>query len=205
MYDMKKGWLIAFEGIDGTGKTTQIKKLATFIRGMGREVIETREPTDGPYGKSIRELYTNRGKVTREQELELFIKDREQHVRECIQPALERGAAVLTDRYYYSTAAYQGAAGADPEDIFARNHFAPVPDIVILLTMSPQHSIQRIKELRGDTLNDFEQQEQLEKVAVLFAHFTQPEIVRIDALGSIDDVHEQILKEVEQRTSLFSS
>ena len=195
---MKKGMLIAFEGIDGTGKTSQLKDLASYLRQQGPEVVETREPTDGPYGKKIRALYTKRHTVTLEEEVDLFIADRRQHVVECIQPALDRESVVLTDRYYYSTAAYQGAMGADPQYILKRNQFAPRPDLVILLTMSVDVSIRRIQEQRHEQLNDFEQAGQLELVAALFASFDDPAIVRIEAGGTFAEVQQMIRKTVDR-------
>ena len=193
---MRPGMLIAFEGIDGTGKSTQVALLAAHLRECGYDVVETREPTDGPYGRRIRDLYRNRSQVTPEEELELFLRDRRQHVDQCIRPALERGAIVLTDRYYFSTAAYQGAAGCDPAAIFVRHDFAPEPDLVLLLTLSPTESVGRIRGLRGETLNDFEQEEQLEKVAALFASFRHNCIVRIHAAPSVAEVHALIREAV---------
>ncbi len=193
---MKQGMLIAFEGIDGTGKSTQIEMLASFLRQRGLATITTREPTDSSYGRRIRELYVDRSSCTQEEELELFIADRRQHVKELIEPQLAAGTIVLTDRYYFSTAAYQGAAGLDMEDIFARNDFAPVPDLVILLTMAPEVSIERIQEGRGEELNDFEQLDQLREVANRFASFSDPCIRRIDATEERDQVQEKILAAV---------
>lgn len=195
---MTRGLLIAFEGIDGTGKSTQLPLLAAHLRSQGHAVIETREPTDGPYGQQIRALYSNRNRVTPERELELFLLDRRQHVAECILPALAQGAIVLTDRYYFSTAAYQGAAGCDPTVILAQHAFAPEPDMVLLLTQTPAESVTRIRDLRGEALNDFEQQEQLEKVAALFASFSHDCIVRIHAARSVAEVQSSILEAVQQ-------
>jgi dTMP kinase len=195
---MRPGLLIALEGIDGTGKSTQLPLLAAYLRGRGHAVIETREPTDGPYGQQIRVLYRNRKQVSPERELELFVLDRRQHVTECIRPALDRGAIVLTDRYYFSTAAYQGAAGCDPAHVFARHDFAPEPDLVLLLTLTVEESISRIRNLRGEALNDFEQQEQLEKVASLFASFPHSCIVRIHAARPTEEVQSSIRTAVQQ-------
>jgi dTMP kinase len=187
-----RGLLIAFEGIDGTGKSTQLPLLAEFLRSQGHVVVETREPTDGPYGRQIRALYSNRGRVTPRQELELFLQDRRQHVEQCIQPALREGKIVLTDRYYFSTAAYQGAAGLDPAEILNLHGFAPEPDLVLLLTQTPEDSVARIRNQRGEMPNDFEQQDQLEKVAALFASFAQGCIVRIHAARPIGEVQASI-------------
>jgi dTMP kinase len=107
----KKGLLIVFEGIDGTGKSTQMSLLATALRQQGLEVLETREPTMGKFGQQIRALYNNRNGVTPEQELELFLADRREHVQNLLMPALMEGKIVLCDRYFLSTAAYQGCLG----------------------------------------------------------------------------------------------
>ncbi len=185
---MSKGKLIVFEGIDGTGKTSQLKALAAFLKEQGYVVTATREPSDGPYGQKIRTLFTKRNTLTLEEELELFIADRKHHVQEVIVPALERGEIVLTDRYYFSTVAYQGAAGGDPEKILAKNSFAPIPDLVLLLTITVAESIRRIQEQRQDQLNDFECEEQLISVAAIFDSFQQPWIKRIDASGCFEQV-----------------
>lgn len=108
---MVRGKLIAFEGIDGTGKSTQIKMLADRLTAEGLSVLSTREPTDGTFGKKIRELFVSREKVSPDEELALFMDDRREHVTSVIEPALAKGMIVLTDRYYFSTAAYQGAEG----------------------------------------------------------------------------------------------
>ncbi len=194
---MNRGILIAVEGIDGTGKSTQAGRLAGYLRNKGCTVIQTREPTDGPYGRKIRQLYADRSQCTPEEELELFVEDRRHHVREVIGPALADGHIVLTDRYYFSTAAYQGAAGLDPDEVFAKNSFAPEPDLVILLTMQPEASLARIRDLRGEELNAFEQEDQLHRVAALFASFDNPCIQRIDASGTLDQVGRKIQAAVE--------
>ncbi len=191
--------LIAFEGIDGTGKSTQIRLLAESLRGMGHTVQLTREPTDGPVGQRIRELYSSRAEVTQEEELQLFIDDRRQHVAEIIQPALAAGRIVLTDRYYLSTAAYQGSAGLDPAEIIRRNElFAPVPDLVILLVVPPVLGIERIRTLRGEALNAFEQEAELKRVAAIFDLLDQKYIKRIDATQSVAAVQLAVFAEVRQ-------
>jgi dTMP kinase len=195
---MSRGLLIAFEGIDGTGKSTQLPLLAHYLQEQDYSVVATREPTDGPYGRQIRALYHDRRQVSPERELELFLLDRRQHVNLCIQPALTRGDIVLTDRYFFSTAAYQGAAGCDPGDIFKQHDFAPQPDMVLLLTLSAAESVARIRQLRKESLNDFEQQEQLEKVAALFASFAHDCIVRINAAQPVDAVQHSIRRVVRQ-------
>lgn len=195
----KRGILIAFEGIDGTGKSTQIGLLADYLSAKGHEVVATREPTDGPYGRKIRSLFANRHHLTPEEELSLFMADRREHVRELLLPALAEGKIVLTDRYYFSTAAYQGAAGHDPHRIIAENEeFAPIPDLVLLLTLTPAESVDRIRNLRGESLNDFEQEDVLTRVAAIFAGFKMSYIAKVDAAVSPDKVHQEIVARVEE-------
>ncbi len=193
----RKGVLIAFEGIDGTGKTTQIALLAEALRQRGLRVVVTREPTDGQYGRKIRELYKNRKSVTPEEELTLFLDDRREHVAQVIGPALASGQVVLTDRYYYSTAAYQGAAGHDPQKIIAANElFAPVPDMVIMLEAPVSLGVHRVQRLRGETLNDFEQEGTLARVSDIFAGLTGANIRRIDGTADAQAVHALVMAAV---------
>lgn len=195
----KKGLLIAFEGIDGTGKTTQIEMLSEVLRQRGFSVVATREPTDGQYGRKIRELYKNRKSVTPEEELALFLDDRREHVAQVISPALARGEVVLTDRYYFSTAAYQGATGHDPLKIIAANElFAPVPDMVIMLEAPVSLGVHRVQKLRGETLNDFEQEGALARVAGIFADLKGSYIRRIDGTGNAEAVHALVMKNVAE-------
>ena len=121
------------------------------------------------------------GRLAPEDELELFIRDRRQHVEEVIAPALDRGALVLLDRYYFSTAAYQGARGADPEAVLARNEaFAPVPDLVLLLDCDPLVSLERVRR-RGGVADEFEKLEELQAVRRIFLSLRHPFILLVDA------------------------
>ena len=222
---MNKGLLIVFEGIDGTGKSTQMSLLARYLRENGFTVIETREPTNGQFGQQIRALYTNRNGVSPEQELELFLADRQEHVDNVLKPALQEGKIILCDRYFLSTAAYQGvvdhspagaisgtsdtqpgkrsnakapavAVGFSPAEIIAKNDFAPPPDLALLFCAPPQIGIERITKGRGDTLNDFEQEAALQKVAAIFDSLELPYITRINASGSIAAIHQAVLQAV---------
>lgn len=199
----RPGILIIFEGIDGTGKSTQVQLLSEALRKYGCEVVTTFEPTDGPFGRKIRALFSNRASVSRDEELALFMDDRRWHVNELIAPALAAGKVVISDRYYFSTAAYQGAAGLDPEQIIADNEaFAPVPDCVLLLEASVTLGRRRIEESRQENPNDFEKEESLRKVSAVFASIQRDYIRRIDASQSIETVGkavwEQVLPLVEE-------
>jgi len=192
---MKKGLLIVFEGIDGTGKSTQLDLLASYLVDKGYPVVTTREPTNGPHGQAIRQLYLDRGSVSKDEELALFINDRKEHVAQVIQPALDKQKIILCDRYFLSTAAYQGAVGFDPQEILEKNNFAPDPDIALLFLANPEISAQRITG-RGDTLNDFERQDQLQKVQELFQSLNKPYIYPIDSTDSINTVHKAVVDKV---------
>src|SRR5689334_18751024 len=117
---MHRGFLLVIEGIDGAGKSTLQRQLAEWCRGAGLQVITSREPTDGPHGRALRESARS-GRLALQDELDLFLKDRREHVETLIRPALERGDVVILDRYYFSTAAYQGARGLDPAEIIQAN------------------------------------------------------------------------------------
>ena len=194
----KPGVLIVFEGTDGTGKSTQLKLLANTLQLKGYQVITTCEPTNGKYGKRIRELYSNRQETTLEQELDLFLADRKEHVDTLLTPSLQKGKVILCDRYFLSTIAYQGAAGLDPTEILKRNTFAPIPDLALLFYAPIETGVKRITENRGDSLNDFEKEDYLRKVATQFENLNLPYIQRIDASGSIKEIQRDVLVRVTE-------
>jgi len=138
----KTGLFITFEGSEGCGKSTQIRRIAEKLRADGREVISLREPGGTPIGERIRNLLQyddDASAMTSEAELLLFAASRAQLVREVIRPALERGAVVLCDRFFDSTTVYQGVARALPAaEVAAINVFAvgsTLPDLTLLLDL----------------------------------------------------------------------
>lgn len=194
---MRKGHLFVLEGIDGTGKTTLARMLAERLAEAGYEVELTREPSDGVWGRRIRESFLASARLTLEEECELFLLDRQEHVAHVISPALRNGKLVVCDRYYFSTMAYQGARGANVNEIRVRNEqVAPVPDIVFYLRLKPERALQRIQELRGDTPNNFESLEYLRRVAAIFDAMDFPFFRRIDADRPLDIVLQDMLSEV---------
>ena len=189
----KEGILIVFEGIDGTGKSSHAKRLASFFSSLGREVVLSHEPTNGPWGRKLRESAAT-GRLDAEQELEYFLRDRKEHVEQLIQPSLAEGKVVILDRYYFSTMAYQGLRGFDPADIRARNEaFAPVSDLLIVLDLDVDIALQRITG-RGDQANHFEKREALEKIRETFLALRGEPFVRvIDASQTMDQIAAQIV------------
>ena len=193
---MDKGKLIVIEGIDGTGKSTQSGLLAKHLRQQGHEVIESHEPTDGPWGRKLRESATT-GRLTIEDELEYFIKDRQQHVEELIKPTLDRGGIVILDRYYFSTMAYQGYRGLDPTKIREQNEaFAPQPDHLIILDLPVDIAHERIGA-RDGSANEFEKKEALQFCRDLFLGLAnEPFADVVDASQSLEAVAQAIQESI---------
>lgn len=180
------GLLIAIEGIDGGGKTTLADALFHNFESSGVRVHKSKEPTFGPWGMKVR-TGNAAGRLDAEEEVHYLLLDRQQHVDEIIKPELSRGSVVILDRYYPSTAAYQGAAGQDVEELLRMNSFAPVPDIIFVLDVHPDVGLNRIRR-RGDVPNIFETTETLTRCRELF--LTMPLDTRrvIDASGSAESV-----------------
>lgn len=193
---MPDGTLIVLEGIDGTGKSTQAKRLGEWFASQGREVVLSREPTSGPWGTKLRESAAT-GRLSPEEELEYFLNDRRQHVEELVAPALAAGKVVILDRYYFSTMAYQGARGFDPAEIRRRNEaFAPVPDLLLVMDLDVDISLERIGS-RGDVANEFEKRENLERCREIFLSLRDEPFVRvIHSSGSLDEVTREMIRVV---------
>jgi dTMP kinase len=189
---MNYGLFIVIEGIDGTGKSTQVKRLGDWFESHGREVVLSREPTAGPWGSKVRESAAS-GRLSAAEELQCFLNDRAEHVRELIRPALAAGKVVILDRYYFSTMAYQGARGFDPVEIRRRNEeFAPVPDRLLIMDLDVDTALERIG-VRGDTANEFEKRDSLERCREIFLSLRDESFVRVvPSGGSLDEVAEQV-------------
>jgi dTMP kinase len=194
-----RGLLIAVEGIDGAGKTTQVRLLAQALERLGERVITSKEPTDGPWGRKIRESAA-KGRLSLDEELQAFVNDRIEHVRTVIQPALEAGETVILDRYFYSTIAYQGSRGGDIRELKARmEQIAPIPDVVFLLDLPPVEAVRLISESRNDRLDEFEKIETLTRVREAYNAIQEPRIARIDGGRPVEEVHQAVIAELSRR------
>ncbi len=153
-----RGCFITFEGVEGAGKTTQLRLLAEWLRGRGVEVVESREPDGTRLGEAILSVFHMEGTaISPLTELFLFEAARHEHVTEVIHPALASGRVVLSDRFADSTVAYQGyGRGLDLEQIETLNRWAShgvTPDLTILLDLEIPAAFERI---RGRALDRFE-------------------------------------------------
>ena len=189
---MDRGLLIAIEGIDGAGKTTQAKAVAARLRSADLVVRDAKEPTTGPWGTLIRESKLA-GRMGPDEELAAFIEDRREHVRDVIAPCIARGQVVIVDRYYYSTAAYQGARGMDPATIIETNEaFAPRPDLLVVLDVPPRVGLDRI-HARGDVADHFEREDALAASAVIFRALSGDHVLHVDGTEAAEAITGRIV------------
>ena len=207
---MSTGFLLTFEGSEGCGKSTQIQRLRARLESAGREVIMLREPGGTVVGELIRHLLQHEKEaadMTAETELLLFAASRAQLVREKIQPALDRGAVVILDRFLDSTTVYQGIArGLPMESVRAINAFAvgrTRPHLTLVLDMPAQAAWERIHRT-GRELDRMESQPLafFEKVRQGYLDEADLETGRIrvvDASRSIEEVEMEITQIVEDR------
>ncbi len=154
----RRGRLIAFEGVEGAGKSTQLELLRQALEKTGHQVVSTREPGGTPAGEQVRSILLDRDSTLHPRtEALLFAAARAQLVEQVIRPALERGETVLCDRYLHSSLAYQGVArGLGEEAVAAINAFATgglLPDLVVLLLVDPDQGLARGRGAR-DRIED---------------------------------------------------
>lgn len=145
---MSQGRFITFEGIDGSGKSTQARLLAAFLKATGADIVLTREPGGSPGAEEIRRLLVE-GSPDRwspETEILLFTAARRDHLEKTIEPALARGATVISDRFADSTRVYQGAARGELRGLVDRLHDAVIqrePDLTFVIDMDPAEALRR--------------------------------------------------------------
>lgn len=191
-----RGWFIVFEGIDGSGKSTQIELLSMKLRDQGVDHVLEREPSDGSIGRFIRD-YAEAGEryLSPETEALLFAADRFEHSKR-IDNVLEQGTTVVCDRYYHSSLAYQGAMGVTVEWLRDLQKSALMPDLIILLDVDPERSLLRVS---GRSLTVFENRNYLKKVRNLYIRFAKAGEMRlIDTAQPIDEVERDVQRLVEE-------
>src|SRR4026207_862675 len=212
---MRRLPFITFEGSEGSGKSTQVKRLAARLERSGAPYLVTREPGGTPIGETIRELLQfapHNSTMTAEAELLLFEASRSQLVREVIKPALGRGMCVIADRFFDSTTVYQGAARKLDREIIERvNAFVVgdcVPDITFVLDVNAATAESRMqREARKADRMEQQPAEFYERVREGYRQLAKHEpkrIVMIDGSGDVDEIEEQIWKTLCSRFSLLA-
>jgi dTMP kinase len=179
------GFLLALEGIDGSGKSTAAAGIVAALRADGRSVVATREPTDGAWGRRIREMAASGQGVTPAEELRWFVEDRREHVRDVIAPGLAAGSVVVTDRYFLSSVAYQGARGLDWRAILDDSEAEfPLPDLALLFEIDPAAGLARTHGRSRRAEPAFEERRFLLRVAAIYAAVERPWLRRVAAQRS---------------------
>jgi dTMP kinase len=196
---------VTFEGLDGSGKTTQAELLCARLEADGQEVVATREPGGTELGERIRDLVLHGGHVVPWAEALLYAASRAQHVEEVIRPALARGAAVVCDRYVDSSVAYQGGArGLGIERVLELNLTAVgglLPDVTYLLQVDPEQAVARLVQTRDRI--EREQDEFHARAATAYSELAErfPErIVLLDGSRPAEELAEEVYGALRARS-----
>lgn len=190
----RTGFFVCVEGLDGCGKTTQAKFLVERLRNKGYDAVYTVEPSRGKIGEFIRRYCLHSEKrVSSVVEALLFAADRFQHVEKKIVPALNEGKVVVSDRYVYSSLAYQGAAGLDLNWIEMINEHSISPDLAVFLDVEPETVMKRLKSKKS-VMENLETQRRVQEVYKEFVE--KDELVEIDGNRSKQKVADEILSVV---------
>ncbi|MCO4747876.1 MAG: dTMP kinase [Proteobacteria bacterium] len=191
---------LVLEGLDGAGTTTQTERLCAALRDRGGEVLETREPTDGPVGRIIREVLRGDDRAPTVETLPwLFAADRADHLTRKVEPALKRGSYVVSDRYYHSSLAYQSLT-LPLEQVAALNAFRS-PHLTFFVDVPVEECLRRITK-RGGELEIYERKDKLERIAAAYERVLAlveqrgETVIRIDGTQSPAQVHKAILAAV---------
>jgi dTMP kinase len=214
----RRGKFITFEGLDGTGKSTQLRKLAAVVRAAGHKVVETREPGGTPTGEKIRKVLLDSGTagLSPQAEMALMFASRAQHIAEVIEPGLAQGSVVLCDRFTDSTEAYQGygrrlgsAAVRELHRVLCGNL---QPDLTILLDSEAAASVHRARQRnkrdsdssRGHDENRFEQETRaffarVHEGYLAIAKREPGRVVVVDARGTPGQTHQKIVEAVRRK------
>ena len=205
---MKKGLFITFEGLDGSGKTTQIRLLEDYLKKKGFEVVTTFEPGGTAIGKKIRDILLDKNNlsISGKAETLLFQASRAELVSAVIAPALEQGKIVICDRFFDSTLVYQGIArGLGEKEIMDMSMWAAdglVPDITILLSAKVAKVEKRLKESSKDKdrieLEEEHFKEKLYKGYLDLAGRNKKRFEVINAEGSIKSIFSRVKEKVDR-------
>ncbi len=196
---------IVLEGIDGSGTTTQLARLAAYLGGLGRRVHATREPSDGPVGRLLREILLGGHRSADGTEVDgramalLFAADRRDHLRREIEPALAAGIDVVSDRYLLSSLAYQ-AEEAERDWVAGLARAVRPPDLTLLLDVPVSVAAAR-RRAAGRSTERYDEDGFQARVAANYRRLasSDPGVVVLDGSGSVDAVADAIAREVATR------
>ena len=187
----KRGVFICIEGLDASGKTTHARRLVRNLRRRGFDAVYTTEPSRGEIGRFVRKYILQRKRrVPSVVEALLFAVDRVDHVEKEIKPALEGGKIVVSDRYVYSSLAYQGAAGLDLKWIEGVNRLALPPDLAIYIDVPPEVVVKRMRREKS-VMERLETQRRVREVYMKFVE--KGKLVSVDGNRRKDEVARDIL------------
>jgi len=187
--------IVSIEGLDGSGKSTIIEKVAEKLMKHNIDVLITSEPTNGPVGKLIKE-YLKQQQIERDRSLEalLFAADRLWHWKNVIQPAVISGKIVITDRYLHSSLAYQSTNLIEEKWILEINKYVPDPDISVFIDVPPEICLKRLKE-SGRSLSIMENIENLEVVYKRYLDLVKRGKLRvINGLRKVEEISDEIVE-----------
>jgi dTMP kinase len=196
-----QGKFIVFEGLDGSGQSTEAELLKNFLSEKGIDVILTKEPTmDSDAGKKIRDVLDKKEKAEPDELQSLFASDRREHLNKLIIPSLKQGKWIVSDRYCFSSFAYGTSDKVELDWIIRINDDFVLPDLTIILKVRPGICIERI-EKRGSKKTLFEKQEKLAEVWNIYEVLPERfgNCVIIDGEKSIEEVFKEVKKIVNNR------
>ena len=200
-----RGKFITLEGIEGSGKSTSLDTISKILETLNIEFIITKEPGGGPLGKDLRKiLLDKKTSISPEVELLLMMADRKNHIDNIVEPSLEKGVWVISDRYLDSSYAYQGGGrqiDTSKIDLLTELLKLPIPDLTILFDLSPEIALQRAKN--RSELDRFESEpidfhQRIREAYLNLANDNVERYVVIDASKDIQNVKDQVQKKVSQ-------